>query len=64
MSLVAERTEAVHAVALTAHARNEDKALALAAGFEMHIAKPGPAELPEILAGLMDRSRRPNHVPV
>ncbi len=44
----------VHAVALTAHARSEDRSHALAAGFELHIAKPGPADLAEILAGLMD----------
>jgi CheY-like chemotaxis protein len=40
-------------VALTAHARSEDRAKALAAGFELHVAKPGPANLPEILAGLL-----------
>jgi signal transduction histidine kinase len=41
---------ALHAVALTAHARSEDRAQALAAGFEMHLAKPGPPDLPRILA--------------
>jgi CheY-like chemotaxis protein len=48
-----EGTAKMRAVALTAHARSEDKAQALAAGFDLHIAKPGPPDLPEILAGLL-----------
>jgi signal transduction histidine kinase len=45
--------DAMHAVALTAHARSEDRAHALASGFELHIAKPGPADLPRVLASLL-----------
>jgi CheY-like chemotaxis protein len=47
------------AVALTAFARIEDRVKALAAGYQMHVAKPvEPGELLTIvasLAGFMDR---------
>jgi signal transduction histidine kinase len=43
----------VLAVALTAYAKPEDRALALAAGFAQHIAKPGPGDLALRLADLM-----------
>lgn len=39
-ALSAERGGRIPAAALTAHARPEDRALALAAGFNLHIAKP------------------------
>jgi CheY-like chemotaxis protein len=49
----------VPAVALTAFARIEDRVRALAAGFQMHVAKPvEPAELLTIVAslsGFLDR---------
>jgi CheY-like chemotaxis protein len=43
------------AIALTAYARSEDRARALAEGFDMLLAKPGPANLPALIAGLLDR---------
>ncbi|HEU4533638.1 MAG TPA: response regulator [Polyangiaceae bacterium] len=46
------------AVALTAFARGEDRARALAAGFDVHLAKPvEPAELVLALARLVGRGR-------
>ncbi|MDC3962500.1 hybrid sensor histidine kinase/response regulator [Polyangium jinanense] len=49
-----ERGGAVPALALTAHARAEDQARALAAGFQRHAAKPiDPAELVRAIAGLV-----------
>ncbi|HET9931310.1 MAG TPA: response regulator [Polyangiaceae bacterium] len=51
------------AVALTAFARGEDRTRALAAGFDVHVAKPvEPAELVLILARLVER-RRPSTLP-
>jgi CheY-like chemotaxis protein len=44
------------AVALTAYARDEDRARSLSAGFDAHVAKPvEPAELLAVLAGLAKR---------
>jgi CheY-like chemotaxis protein len=41
-------------VALTAYARSEDRVIALASGFQMHIAKPvKPAELVMAVAALI-----------
>jgi len=52
-SLGAERGGNVPAVALTAYARPEDRVRALAAGFQMHVAKPvDPDELINVLASL------------
>jgi CheY-like chemotaxis protein len=51
----ADSADTMRAVALTAHARSEDRAHALDAGFELHIAKPGPADLPRVLANLLAR---------
>jgi signal transduction histidine kinase/ActR/RegA family two-component response regulator len=50
----------VPAVALTAYARMEDRMKALAAGFQMHVAKPvEPAELVLIIRSLLEyRGRR------
>lgn len=51
---------AVPAVALTAYARPEDRARALAAGFDDHVAKPvNPPALIALLASLPERPRRP-----
>ena len=56
----------VPVVALTASARGEDRRRALAAGFDMHVAKPvEPAVLAEIVAELTGavRRRRAGEVP-
>jgi CheY-like chemotaxis protein len=46
----------IPAVALTAHARVEDRLRALSAGYQVHVAKPiEPAELVAVLASLVDR---------
>jgi hypothetical protein len=43
-------------VALTAYARPEDRARALAVGFQVHVPKPvEPAELVEVVARLAGR---------
>ncbi|MCA1632966.1 MAG: CHASE domain-containing protein [Acidobacteria bacterium] len=48
---------ATPAAALTAYARPEDRAQALAAGYQLHIAKPAdPAELAALVASLIGRS--------
>lgn len=55
----AEREGRIQAVALTAHARAEDRMRALAAGYEMHIPKPvEPAELIAVIASLARRTDR------
>lgn len=47
------------AIALTAHARIEDRLRALSAGYQMHVAKPvEPAELVVVLASLAARSAK------
>jgi CheY-like chemotaxis protein len=52
----AEAQGRMPAVALTAFARGEDRTRALAAGFDVHVAKPvEPAELVLILARLVER---------
>jgi len=38
---------------LTAYAKPEDKARALGAGFQLHVAKPGPPNLASIVAELL-----------
>ncbi len=43
----------IPAVALTALAKPEDRLQALSAGFQMHFAKPGPPNLPLVLARLV-----------
>src|SRR5262245_30391200 len=46
----------IPAIALTAHARSEDRLRALQAGFHMHVAKPvEPAELAVVIASLTTR---------
>jgi CheY-like chemotaxis protein len=53
-ALGAERGGGVPAVALTAYAADSDRAQALAAGFQLHIAKPvEPAELLRLVAGVV-----------
>ena len=48
--------ERIPAVALTAHARTEDRMQALAAGFDTHVCKPvEPAELVTVVASLARR---------
>src|SRR5215813_1620263 len=48
----------VRALALTAYARSEDRALALEAGFHTHVAKPvDPLELTALIAGLAPERR-------
>jgi PAS domain S-box-containing protein len=46
----------IPALALTAYAKPEDRARALSAGYQMHLAKPvEPAELVRVVAGLVGR---------
>ncbi|NUP07731.1 MAG: response regulator [Polyangiaceae bacterium] len=54
----AERGGAIPAVALTALAKPEDRVQSLRAGFQLHLAKPGPSNLPLILARLVMQSAR------
>jgi CheY-like chemotaxis protein len=50
---------AAYTIALTAYARQEDHAAALAAGFDAHIARPvAPAELVEAVAKLASRATK------
>ena len=56
-ALPAEAGGATPAVALTAYARTEDRAQAILAGFQHHVAKPvEPAELIAMVASLTQRS--------
>ncbi len=49
----------IPSVALTAYARVEDRARALAAGFQVHISKPAdPVELAAVISNLTGRSRK------
>jgi PAS domain S-box-containing protein len=55
-----ERKSQIPAVALTAMARIDDRLKALAAGYQMHVAKPvEPVELVTIVAGLASLVNRP-----
>jgi PAS domain S-box-containing protein len=57
-ALGSEQGGQVRALALTAYARSEDRALALEAGFHTHIAKPvDPLELTALIAGLAPERR-------
>jgi CheY-like chemotaxis protein len=52
-----EKTNKIPAVALTAHARPEDRIMALRAGFLWHLTKPvEPAELIAIVANMTGRA--------
>jgi len=56
-SLSAESGGLIPAAALTAYARDDDRDRALAAGFQMHVAKPiGSKELISVVAGLAGRT--------
>jgi signal transduction histidine kinase/ActR/RegA family two-component response regulator len=56
-ALLPEDGGRIPALALTAHARLEDRMRALSGGFQMHVAKPvEPAELVVVLASLAGRS--------
>ncbi len=48
-------SEPVAAIALTGYARAEDQERALAAGFGLHLAKPGPSDLARVIARLLAR---------
>jgi CheY-like chemotaxis protein len=54
-ALPPERGGDVAAVALTGYAKPEDRSRALAAGFDLHVAKPGPPDLPRVLAEILQR---------
>jgi len=51
-ALEAERGEKITAIAMTAHASNEERLLTLAAGFQMHL--PKPVESTELIAVLAE----------
>ena len=56
-ALGAERGGRVPALALTAYARSEDRMRAIAAGYQMHVAKPvEPAELVMMVASLAGKA--------
>jgi signal transduction histidine kinase len=55
--LPGEAAQRVPAIALTALASPDDRAATRAAGFELHLVKPGPPDLPFILADLISRGR-------
>jgi hypothetical protein len=56
-SLPAEKGGQIPAAALTAYAREEDRKRALAAGYQMHIAKPVTSgQLVTVLAHLAERA--------
>jgi PAS domain S-box-containing protein len=58
-ALEAERKHKIPAVAVTAYSRVEDRMRALAAGFQLHIAKPvEPGELLTVLSSLTGRSSK------
>jgi len=54
----AQQGRAIPALAVTAYARAEDRTRALAAGFQMHVAKPlEPADLIAAIASLISKDR-------
>jgi len=58
-ALDAERGGSVPALALTAYARSQDRAEAIAAGYQQHAAKPiEPADLAAAVAALAGRAER------
>jgi signal transduction histidine kinase len=54
--LPGDRRGDVPAIALTGYAKPEDRERALDAGFQLHLAKPGPANLAAVVAGLVQRA--------
>lgn len=62
--LPSEHHQPFLAVALTAHAREEERAKILAAGFDLHLTKPiQPQELVAHLSGLISRTKAENSSP-
>jgi PAS domain S-box-containing protein/excisionase family DNA binding protein len=58
-ALPQERGGSIPAVALTAYAREEDRRLALDAGFQVHVSKPiKPSELVAVVASVAGQTRR------
>ena len=54
--LEVERGGKIPAIALTAYARSEDRAAAIAAGFQLHVSKPvDPAQLAAVVANIVKR---------
>ena len=52
------RGRSIPALAVTAYARAEDRTRALAAGFQMHIAKPlEPTDFVAVIASLVGKDR-------
>ena len=59
MRALAGRGNRIAAIALTGHARQEDRIKALAAGFQWHLTKPvEPAELISVIATLIAQSSK------
>jgi signal transduction histidine kinase len=57
-ALADEKIRKMPAIALTAHARTEDRLRALSAGFDSHISKPfEPVELIAVINGIVRRTR-------
>ncbi len=57
---IAAQRRRTPAIAVTAYARTQDRLDALAAGFDMHIAKPvEPAELVAVMTALLRHTRGP-----
>ncbi len=55
-NIEAERGGRIPAIALTAYARSEDQAAAIAAGFQIHLAKPvEPAQLVAVVANIIQQ---------
>ena len=55
-NIEAERGGKIPAIALTAYARNEDRAAAIAAGFQVHLPKPfEPTQLAAVVANIIQQ---------
>jgi hypothetical protein len=58
-SLPSREAQEILAIAVTAHANSEDRARALAAGFQIHIRKPvDPSELVEAISQLVEEHKK------
>ena len=58
-AMPSSRLAAIPAAAVTAHARNDERERALAAGFQMHLTKPiDPAALARAVAALAANARQ------